>query len=156
MNNSPASRPASGKTRRVWEIADTITRESGRRAKRGEVIEKFIDEGGNPNTANTQYQYWKAHVEAASGGIPANDPNPPPTTVQLKEAGRIVVPAELRAALNIGEGDTLTARVIDGEIRLMPLSTAISRAQALVREFVPANVSLVDELLDDRRRENLG
>ena len=41
----------------------------------------------------------------------------------------------------------------NGEIHLLPVSAAVRRAQEMVRKFVPDGVSLVDELLDDRRRE---
>ena len=34
-------------TGRVWEIADEITREKGRRAERREVIERYVAEKGN-------------------------------------------------------------------------------------------------------------
>ena len=51
---------------RVWDIADEITREKGRRAERSEVIERFVARGGNRNTAGTTYYRWKQHYEALS------------------------------------------------------------------------------------------
>src|SRR6202171_4135747 len=65
----------------------------------------------------------------------------------------IVVPPTLSEALGLKEGDVLFARVQDGEIHLLTPTAAMRRAQAIVREFVPEGVSLVDELLEDRRRE---
>jgi hypothetical protein len=41
----------------------------------------------------------------------------------------------------------------NGELRIRSLSSAIKKAQTIVREFVPANLSLVDELIADRRAE---
>jgi antitoxin PrlF len=64
----------------------------------------------------------------------------------------IVVPSTLSEALGLKEGDVLFARVENGEIHLLTPATA-RRAQAIVRQFVPEGVSLVDELLEDRRRE---
>ena len=58
----PMPRPGT-RTRRVWDISDAITRETGRRAQRREVIERYVAEGGNPNTGNTQYQYWKTDYD---------------------------------------------------------------------------------------------
>ncbi len=68
--------------------------------------------------------------------------------------GRVVVPAEIRAALGVDEGDTLLASVVDGELRLMSTQTAIARAQAIVRAYIPADTpSLADDLIADRRAE---
>jgi bifunctional DNA-binding transcriptional regulator/antitoxin component of YhaV-PrlF toxin-antitoxin module len=65
----------------------------------------------------------------------------------------IVVPSTLSEALGLKEGDVLFARVENGEIHLLTPAAAARRALAIVREFVPEGVSLVDELLEDRRRE---
>ncbi len=47
----------------------------------------------------------------------------------------------------------LFARVRDDEIHLLTRTAVTRRVQALVRQFVPEGVSLVDELIEDRRRE---
>jgi hypothetical protein len=47
----------------------------------------------------------------------------------------------------------LFARLEEGEIKLLTPQAAMRRAQAIVRQFVPEGVSLVDELIADRRRE---
>jgi AbrB family looped-hinge helix DNA binding protein len=65
----------------------------------------------------------------------------------------IVVPATLTEALGLKEGDVLFARVENGEIHLLTPAAVARRAQAIVRQFVPEGVSLVDELIEDRRRE---
>ncbi|MDP3895048.1 MAG: AbrB/MazE/SpoVT family DNA-binding domain-containing protein [Mesorhizobium sp.] len=83
---------------------------------------------------------------------------PPPTgfaRVQLRigDGGRVVIPADMRAALGVKPGDTLVARVVDGELSLMSQKSAVRRAQQLVRRFVPEGVSLVDELIAERRAE---
>ncbi len=73
--------------------------------------------------------------------------------VQLGSGGRIVVPAEMRAAMNVSEGDILLAWVADGELRLLSQQTAVRKAQGIVRRHVPEGVSLVDELISERRDE---
>jgi AbrB family looped-hinge helix DNA binding protein len=73
--------------------------------------------------------------------------------VRVDNDGRIDLPAVVRAALSLKEGDILFARLDDGEIHLLTPKAAMLRAQAIVRKFVPEGVSLVDELLEDRRRE---
>lgn len=68
--NVECRRPRPGtRTARVWDLADEITRERGRLAKVGEVRERVVAEGGNPNTANTQYYRWKASRDAAAVAI---------------------------------------------------------------------------------------
>jgi AbrB family looped-hinge helix DNA binding protein len=78
---------------------------------------------------------------------------PEPTKLRLGPDGRVVIPAAFRAALGLSEGDTLIASIADGELNLLTVRAAMRRAQAIVRQFVPEGVSLVDELLEDRRRE---
>lgn len=73
--------------------------------------------------------------------------------VQIGSGGRLVIPAEMRAAMGIGNGDLLSAQVVDGELRLLPQKTAVRRAQELVRKYIPKGVSLVDELIEERRAE---
>jgi bifunctional DNA-binding transcriptional regulator/antitoxin component of YhaV-PrlF toxin-antitoxin module len=66
---------------------------------------------------------------------------------------RVVLPAELSDALGLQPGAVLFARAGDDEILLLTREAVTRRVQALAREFVPEGVSLVDELLEDRRRE---
>ena len=73
--------------------------------------------------------------------------------VRLGPDGRVVIPATFRETLGLKEGDVLFARLENGELNLLTPTAAMRRAQALVRQFVPEGVSLVDELIADRRRE---
>ena len=72
---------------------------------------------------------------------------------RLSEGGRIVIPAEFREALGLAVGDEVRLRLDDGEIRIFTLDHAIRQAQELVRRYVPEGVSLVDELIAERRAE---
>ena len=51
------------------------------------------------------------------------------------------------------EGGVLLARFDDDEIKLVTPEATARKIQAAVRKFVPEGVSLVDELLKERRRE---
>jgi hypothetical protein len=73
--------------------------------------------------------------------------------VKVGSCGEVELPAAMRQALSLKDGDVLFARLEGGEIHLLTPRAAMLRAQALVRQFVPGGVSLVDELLEDRRRE---
>ena len=84
---------------------------------------------------------------------PLHDDLAPSVKVRLGPDGRVVIPATMREALALKEGDVLFARLEAGEIKLLTPQAAMRRAQAIVRPFVPEGVSLVDELIADRRRE---
>jgi AbrB family looped-hinge helix DNA binding protein len=74
--------------------------------------------------------------------------------LKIGPGGRVVIPADLREAMGVVEGDTLLATLVDGELRLMPMAAALAEARALVRDFfLPGGPSVVDELILDRRRE---
>jgi len=64
---------------------------------------------------------------------------------------QIAIPTEALREAGLETGDTVVVHVVDGEIRIMSLQRAISRAQAIVRRYVPDDRSLVDELIAERR-----
>ena len=72
---------------------------------------------------------------------------------RLGKGGRVVIPAEYRKKLGIEPGDEIIVSFKDGEIKLTTIKEAVRRAQEIVRRFVPEGVSLVDELIQERRRE---
>ncbi len=76
-----------------------------------------------------------------------------PSHVAMTQNGRLVIPASVRAELGLQDGGRFILHVEDGQIRLEPIAVSVARAQAMLRRYVPAGVSLVDELTRDRRRE---
>jgi bifunctional DNA-binding transcriptional regulator/antitoxin component of YhaV-PrlF toxin-antitoxin module len=69
---------------------------------------------------------------------------------KMHSGGRLVVPSHIREALHLNVGNHVLLRVEDGELRVIPRMEAIRCAQRLVAEYIPASVSLVDELIADR------
>ena len=67
--------------------------------------------------------------------------------------GRVVIPADIRAALGIRDGGKLIARIENGALVLETVHAALAKVQAMVREYVPEGTSLVDELIAERRAE---
>lgn len=75
------------------------------------------------------------------------------TKVKISGGGRVVIPVEYRKALGVEEGDELILRIDQGELRLLTRKQAISKAQAVVRQYAHKNRSLADELIAERREE---
>jgi AbrB family looped-hinge helix DNA binding protein len=73
--------------------------------------------------------------------------------VTVNENGRLVIPVAFRSALGINPGDEVVLRIEDDELRITTLRQRIAQAQRLVRKYVKPGVSLVDELLSERRAE---
>ena len=80
-------------------------------------------------------------------------PGPDPVRSVVETGGRIAVPASFLEALGVSEGDSVVLALEGDELRLYGQDAAIRRAQRLVAQYVPADVSLTDELIAERRRE---
>lgn len=78
---------------------------------------------------------------------------PLPTEARLKvnENGRVVIPVEFRRALGVDAGDEVILTWKDDEIRITTMQRRIERAQRRARQHVKPGVSLVDELIAERR-----
>jgi bifunctional DNA-binding transcriptional regulator/antitoxin component of YhaV-PrlF toxin-antitoxin module len=74
-------------------------------------------------------------------------------STKIVDGGKLVIPVSFRRELGIQIGDTVVMEVVDGELRVRSRDAAISEIQKLVRGLVPDGVSVVDELIADRRAE---
>ncbi|MBE9216000.1 AbrB/MazE/SpoVT family DNA-binding domain-containing protein [Plectonema cf. radiosum LEGE 06105] len=74
---------------------------------------------------------------------------------KISEGGRVVIPSEYRKQLGLEVGDEVIIQLVDGEMRIFTLEQAVKRAQEIVRRYIPEGRSLSDELLEERRQENL-
>ena len=72
---------------------------------------------------------------------------------QMSENGRIVIPAAFRKAMGLKGGQVVTMRLDEEGLHIQSRAQAIKHAQAVVRKYVPEGVSLVDDLIAERRRE---
>lgn len=79
----------------------------------------------------------------------------PEVRTHVDNNGRILIPAQIRKAFDIKTGDVFVMRMIDGEIRMISLEKVLQDAQALVKRYVPKGISMVDELIKQRRAEYL-
>jgi hypothetical protein len=110
-----------------------------------------------------RYQFVRnvlVDAERAAGGKEpdperSETPKSPQHAVRLQVGpnGEVTIPAHLLKGAGSGAGKYLLARFDDDEIRLVTPEATARKIQAAVRKFVPEGVSLVDELLKERRRE---
>jgi len=75
--------------------------------------------------------------------------------VKMADNGRLVMPAAIRSEIGLPNGGDFLVRVENGVIVLEPHKAALERVRNLVRQFAPApaGVSVVDELIAERRDE---
>lgn len=73
--------------------------------------------------------------------------------VRIVEGGKMVIPASFRRELGFKVGDSVIVEVANGELHVRSRDSAIADAQKRMRDLVPEGVSLVDELIADRRAE---
>ena len=157
MKDQPVvcSRPRAGtRTGRVWEVADEITRETGRRASRREVVDRIAAEEGNRATASTQYQHWKTSYEAPAEQAPAwgeDLADVERQSLTVGPDGRLVIPQEMREAMLLDKDPHVTAWVEAGELKVVSRRVAIRRMQAALRPLKRPGISEVDAFLADRR-----
>jgi AbrB family looped-hinge helix DNA binding protein len=75
-------------------------------------------------------------------------------TARMNHQGRIVIPAECRAAAGLKPGDELIVEATaEGELHLRTREQAIKRAQAIIAPHLPKGRDLVQEFIDERRAE---
>ncbi len=152
-------RPDAGsRTGRVWDVADEITREQGRKATRREVMDRIVAEGGNENTASTQYQRWKTARDSEvreegatyiASSDTAEGPCIDPRWLKIADDGRLLIPTDMRAAMGI-EDNVIHARVENGELRLLSRDGAVKRVQRMVAPYRGSG-SVVDSFIAERR-----
>lgn len=72
--------------------------------------------------------------------------------IQLGAQGRVVIPAALRKALHLEQGDRLIARKV-GDSLVLERREAVEKRLADRFRHIPQEVSLADELIAERRAE---
>ncbi len=92
---------------------------------------------------------------SAAAASPDALPDPLPDTerVTIDEAGRLVVPARFRRALDIRGRQQLVMRLEGDTIRLRTPLAALARLQDMARRKRKGSGSVVDEFILERRAE---
>lgn len=95
VSQNGVSRPMSGKTLQLWEIADSLSAAKQAPAERKEVIDAAIAAGIESGTANTQFGRWrKFHGLAAERTAKPAAPAVPPTAPVETPAGTVELPVQ--------------------------------------------------------------
>lgn len=76
-----------------------------------------------------------------------------PVWVEIDGRGRLPLPTQLLGATGVRPGDRVLVEIEGNDLRVRNLRSVVAEVQAFVRSFVPDDVSLVDELIAERRRE---
>jgi AbrB family looped-hinge helix DNA binding protein len=71
---------------------------------------------------------------------------------RVNEQGRLVIPAELRAAAGIKPGSDVVLEARDGEVRIRSVDAAVARVQEKYKRLARGR-SIVDEFLAERRED---
>ena len=72
---------------------------------------------------------------------------------RINESGRLVLPKEIRELLGAKPGDVLIFSSDGATVTVETFIQRAKRAQARICKLVPKDVSLVDELIAERREE---
>lgn len=72
---------------------------------------------------------------------------------RINQNGRIVIPAVIRKAMGLELGDSVVMSIEDGVLRIEPQHTRLHRVQQSLRQLVPAERVLSEELIAERREE---
>ena len=72
---------------------------------------------------------------------------------KVTQGGRIVIPAEMRKQLGIEIGEEVNLTLEDDSVKISTQKIALRRIQEAVKLFGQHDVSIVDELIADRRKE---
>ncbi len=75
-----------------------------------------------------------------------------PVPLQIGNDGRVLIPVELRRQMKIDDSGRLTARIVDGELRILTPTVALEHLQRLFQQ-PPGAPSIVDEFIAERRAE---
>ncbi|RUS99333.1 hypothetical protein DSM106972_077750 [Dulcicalothrix desertica PCC 7102] len=71
---------------------------------------------------------------------------------EIQKGGRVTIPSVLRKKLNMAEGDIVTIREENGDIKLITQHQALAEARALANQYL-TNDNTVDDFLRWRKEE---
>jgi bifunctional DNA-binding transcriptional regulator/antitoxin component of YhaV-PrlF toxin-antitoxin module len=109
--------------------------------------------------AEVESAFGHAAVDAKPGGEAALGEQDAPRRgsgifrLVVRSDGSVVLPREVREAFGVRDRGVVMAKLEGEEFKLISAAASLRHAQQLVRRYIPEDISLVDELLAERRRE---
>jgi|GEM_PF-3430854 len=73
--------------------------------------------------------------------------------VTVGENGRLILPIKIREQLNLLTGDQVMLVLSEG-LKIIPIKDKVRELQAMIKSRNPENISLVDSLIESRRKES--
>ena len=75
-------------------------------------------------------------------------------STQVSQGGRVVIPASIRQKMNIKTGDKVLLTWDDnlGELRLSTRKQRLIHARELIKNYAKQEGSVVDDLIEERRK----
>jgi len=73
--------------------------------------------------------------------------------VTVGENGRLILPIKIREQLNLLTGDQVMLVLSEG-LKVIPIKDKVRELQAMIKSRNPENISLVDSLIESRRKES--
>ena len=74
-------------------------------------------------------------------------------SVRIKKSGRVLIPAVIRRRLNLEEGNEVLLRIDGTGIQMGTRQQALDRIQKRLRQYIPEDRVLSEELIEERRAE---
>ena len=108
-----------------------------------------VDTAPQPKSAQPPQKVTAARRGPSESGEPA----PMWLWTAIGKGGAIKLPSEILDAMGVVEGDQVQLALDGDVVRILSRAGAIRELQDQVRRHVPGDVSLVDELLAERRAE---
>ena len=70
---------------------------------------------------------------------------------KMVSGGRLHIPADMRRALGLADGDPVLFRILDGALHVSPVHEALSKVRSRLRAYIPVGECLSGEIIVDRR-----
>lgn len=72
---------------------------------------------------------------------------------KIIKGGKISIPAACRKYLNVKDGEEILFTLKEGEVIISPVKFMLERVRKNINKHFPSNISLVDQLIAERRKE---